>query len=337
MRKLSNKQSILAKEQVDKINEISLQYENKLNLETKELLNRIYFEMLALKKKGQFLSQFEIKKNYLPEFIALLRKHYNKVFERFYNFNRKLILNGFDVNTISKSTSIFSDAIDNEIDKELDYNITLFINNESEKRANFIAETTAEKIYKNFLKSSIEFENNIKKKENEITKNNIKASTLFIFGSEALRNTIAKKNENIAKEIKRLRENSTQFIDNLYTEFTTQDATNRADLIGSTEVGMVVSKVLNEERQIIDNYKDVPLESGKYKGLLLGNIMEAPAWFHTNMSAEPRISHIAMSGEIKDGEYYSNGLRYPGDPDGSLNETVHCKCKEIIVPRDEFI
>lgn len=50
-------------------------------------------------------------------------------------------------------------------------------------------------------------------------------------------------------------------------------------------------------------------------------------WLAT-LDNRTRHSHRYMHGEVKDGEYYSNGLRYPGDPEGDPAEVYNCRCQE---------
>lgn len=50
-------------------------------------------------------------------------------------------------------------------------------------------------------------------------------------------------------------------------------------------------------------------------------------WLST-LDNRTRHSHRYMHGEVKDGEYYSNGLRYPGDPEGDPAEVYNCRCQE---------
>lgn len=45
-------------------------------------------------------------------------------------------------------------------------------------------------------------------------------------------------------------------------------------------------------------------------------------------SLNPRRSHAAINGDVVGvDERFANGLRFPGDPDGSLDETAGCKCR----------
>lgn len=50
-------------------------------------------------------------------------------------------------------------------------------------------------------------------------------------------------------------------------------------------------------------------------------------WLST-LDNRTRHSHRMMHGEVKDGEYFSNGLRYPGDPEGDPSEVYNCRCQE---------
>lgn len=50
-------------------------------------------------------------------------------------------------------------------------------------------------------------------------------------------------------------------------------------------------------------------------------------WLST-LDDRTRHSHRQMHGEVKEGEYFSNGLRYPGDPEGDPSEVYNCRCQE---------
>lgn len=50
-------------------------------------------------------------------------------------------------------------------------------------------------------------------------------------------------------------------------------------------------------------------------------------WVHTNAAREPRHSHIALSGTVREvGSEFLPGLKYPGDPDAPASETINCHC-----------
>lgn len=47
-----------------------------------------------------------------------------------------------------------------------------------------------------------------------------------------------------------------------------------------------------------------------------------------------RHSHAMVDGQVRDiNERYSNGLMFPGDPEGSAKEVINCRCTQGIVPR----
>ena len=50
-------------------------------------------------------------------------------------------------------------------------------------------------------------------------------------------------------------------------------------------------------------------------------------WLAT-LDNRTRHEHRQMHGEVKKGEYFSNGLRYPGDPAGDPSEVYNCRCQE---------
>ena len=50
-------------------------------------------------------------------------------------------------------------------------------------------------------------------------------------------------------------------------------------------------------------------------------------WVHTGVSENPRDEHIAMDGEEKPFDVpFSNGLMYPNDPAGDVEDTINCTC-----------
>lgn len=54
-------------------------------------------------------------------------------------------------------------------------------------------------------------------------------------------------------------------------------------------------------------------------------------WLPPPKDKRARDNHQAMRGEtIGLGERYSNGLRYPCDPEGDVSETANCRCREVI-------
>ena len=60
----------------------------------------------------------------------------------------------------------------------------------------------------------------------------------------------------------------------------------------------------------------------------IGDISIKKKWISV-MDERTRESHRKINGQIRNiNELYSNGLMYPGDPDGSSEETINCRCIE---------
>lgn len=60
-----------------------------------------------------------------------------------------------------------------------------------------------------------------------------------------------------------------------------------------------------------------------------GNTAATKTWVVT--SGSPRPSHAAMDGEtVRVGERFSNGMAYPGDPEGGADEVAGCMCSLVI-------
>lgn len=88
------------------------------------------------------------------------------------------------------------------------------------------------------------------------------------------------------------------------------DAT-RAMRIARTETGMAANRGANEGAGMIAEDAGLQLES---------------IWLAT-ADDRTRETHAAIDGErVPYGEPFSNGLLYPGDPSGPLEETVNCRC-----------
>lgn len=59
-------------------------------------------------------------------------------------------------------------------------------------------------------------------------------------------------------------------------------------------------------------------------------------WIHTDAAVEPRSSHIALSGQVREiGDEFLPGLHYPGDPEAQPRETINCHCYIRRVRRNE--
>jgi len=69
---------------------------------------------------------------------------------------------------------------------------------------------------------------------------------------------------------------------------------------------------------------------GNYEAMVQSNVVEEREWLAT-MDDRVRDSHAAMNGEHTSlGKPYSNGLMYPGDPNGDPSEIVNCRCTEVV-------
>ncbi len=68
---------------------------------------------------------------------------------------------------------------------------------------------------------------------------------------------------------------------------------------------------------------------GTFQGLVDSDVVETIIWIETK-DTRTRPAHTAHSGvggeEVKLGERFSNGLKYPHDPSGPAEEVINCRC-----------
>ena len=76
--------------------------------------------------------------------------------------------------------------------------------------------------------------------------------------------------------------------------------------------------------EVLGGYSQVSYLAAQESGVVTGR-----RW-HTAKDERVRPSHSRMDGELVRGsDLYSNGLRYPHDPNGPPSETVDCRCVEL--------
>lgn len=64
-------------------------------------------------------------------------------------------------------------------------------------------------------------------------------------------------------------------------------------------------------------------------------VVEMKEWLHGGGGNDPRPEHEDMNGEqVAVGERFSNGMMYPGDPDGGPEETINCTCTMLPVVKN---
>lgn len=106
---------------------------------------------------------------------------------------------------------------------------------------------------------------------------------------------------------------------------------NRAMTIARTEVATAVA--LGAQAMQVDTLEVIPNLKKIWRCAMDLRVRGNPSGYYKNSKSD----HWNVHGEsIKAGEKYSNGLRYPHDPDGSAGNVINCRCREIIIdPEDE--
>lgn len=110
---------------------------------------------------------------------------------------------------------------------------------------------------------------------------------------------------------------------------------NEALANGMTEEGvvdLVRSKVPEvsafRAEVIVENEVLAGINYGNRIGAIESGVYTEKTW-RTQRDEKVRASHVALEGETRLlSESYSNGLRYPGDPDGAAQEIINCRCFE---------
>lgn len=72
-----------------------------------------------------------------------------------------------------------------------------------------------------------------------------------------------------------------------------------------------------ENKALLDSFMEAKKEGAQIK----------KKWVAT-LDERTRVSHASMNGEVVElEEHFSNGLMYPGDPDGPAREVFNCRCR----------
>lgn len=93
----------------------------------------------------------------------------------------------------------------------------------------------------------------------------------------------------------------------------------------STRVKDVYNTTTNRSR-VIARTETASLMSGTTNDVYKSEGVTKKEWIAT-VDGETRDSHIQVDGEVRAmGQMFSNGLEYPGDPSGSPEEVINCRC-----------
>jgi hypothetical protein len=231
--------------------------------EFKRLYNGVVNDMSKLIANNTFVTQNQIVDNYKTDIMSIIKIAYRMTSDKFDNNIRSQI--NID-NTIKKSKIDF----ENSVDAKIDHDITLFINNQSEKQADFIANTLATKVLFYKDNASIDYDKNI---------DNLQQTIAELSQDKLLTNNNAKI-EHLSKQIA-LAENELQkykndkniylarlfqkkFIDNVVNQMSNLDA--------EQEVNYAESSVRDIEARGLVNSQEV-IAGGIYAGYKVSQIL----------------------------------------------------------------
>jgi phage portal protein BeeE len=100
------------------------------------------------------------------------------------------------------------------------------------------------------------------------------------------------------------------------------------------DIGTIIRKDFNvlsdfKARQIGRQEVGSALNGGRHLQMVEEGV-DGREWL-SSKDARVRDSHVSVDGEVVEGvdAKYSNGLRYPQDPEGDASETINCRCIEL--------
>ena len=88
------------------------------------------------------------------------------------------------------------------------------------------------------------------------------------------------------------------------------------------------STVLSPGRaKLIAHQESANAMSASNYNMMVENGVRRHKWLSQPIADVPREDHRRMSGQVRNvGELFSNGLKFPRDPEGPPEETIHCNC-----------
>jgi len=272
--------------------------ELKLPLEAK-LTNKIY---KVLKNQAEDVEKFyltvdDIAINYKPEIIKEIRDGMRMAIATF----------GYAMRAeIEKDLDIKFKSIDDleEANKQLELDFALFIANESENQANLITASS-----NNEIKEVVARQTQIKAEEISVLireQNELLASGGNKKRIATIEKIVRNAKNDIAKNIK------INLLDN---------AVSRSRLIGEQVIGITEGFARNQESNQVNN-----IDTAK------GKITINKTWIAI-LDLKTRPSHVVADGQkISVDDKFSVGgdsLEYPRDPNGSIANTIRCRCVAI--------
>jgi len=291
------------------MNEIN---KKKILLEAK--VNKSIYKVLANQTKDAVnlfavdkLDADNIANNYIPEMLKVVRDAMRLSIASFGYSLRQDIAKEFKVE--------FKSEIDNsnfnDINKQLSFDFSVFIANQSEQQVKLITETSAKDIERTVAtQTTIKMNevNDLIREQNELRLINTPQAKKRIANIELI---VRNAKRDVEKNIE-----------------TNLLATNksRAKLIGEQIVGISEAYSRNREAQVLNNN----IQTSK------GVLTLTKNWVSI-LDSKTRDGHVNADGQSVgvDDNFTVNGesLKYPRDPAGSAGNTIRCRCVAIYVKK----
>lgn len=220
-------------------------------------------DMSKLIANNTFIAKQDIINNYKTDITSIIRMAYRMTAEKFDNNIRSQLNTD---NTIQKAKIDF----ENSVNAKIDHDITLFINNKSEKQANYIADTLATKILFYKDNSYNDFDNHIDNLNNTIT--NLVQNRLLTNNNAKIQD-LSKQITTAQQEIEKYKNAKQNYIAKFFQRKFIENIVNQmSNLDAEQEVNYAESSVRDIEANQLSKSNEV-IAGGLYAGYKVSQIL----------------------------------------------------------------
>ena len=273
-------------------NKIALSIYNKkqpiikyIKKEFAKLYNGVGNDMSKLIANNTFIAKQDIINNYKPDITSIIRMAYRMTAQKFDNNIRSQLNTD---NTIQKAKIDF----ENSVNAKIDHDITLFINNKSEKQANYIADTLATKILFHKDNSYSDFDEHIDNLNKTIT--NLTQNRLLTNNNAKIQD-LSKQITTAQQEIEKYKNAKQNYIAKFFQRKFIENVVNQmSNLDAEQEVNYAESSVRDIEANQLSKSNEV-IASGLYAGYKVSQILYKQ--WNNRLNSNSRINHAMEHGQ----------------------------------------